>query len=65
MDAVMLTMLVSGCFYVFVGGYLVTWSSKKQNIVSRSSVEANYRALASLATDITWFTFMAINPIIK
>ncbi|CAL8167694.1 unnamed protein product [Prunus armeniaca] len=29
-------------YFTFVGGNLVTWRSKKQNLVSRSSAEAEY-----------------------
>ncbi|KAA0042161.1 Cysteine-rich RLK (RECEPTOR-like protein kinase) 8 [Cucumis melo var. makuwa] len=33
-------------YYTFVWGNLVTWRSKKQNVVSRSSPEAEYRAMS-------------------
>ena len=29
-------------YFTFVGGNLVTWRSKKQNVVSRSSAKAKY-----------------------
>ena len=44
---------VSG-YCVFVGGNLVTWKSKKQNVVARSSAEAEYRAMAHSACEMLW-----------
>ena len=40
--------------YTFVGRNLVTWRSKKQNVVSRSSAEAKYRAMAHTACEMMW-----------
>jgi len=41
-------------YCVYFGNNIVSWSSKKQKVVSRSSTEAEYRSLASAMTDISW-----------
>ena len=38
----------------FIGGNLVTWRSKKQNVVARSSAEAEFRALANGVCEGLW-----------
>lgn len=48
---------VSGIL-VFLGNSLITWSAKKQYIVSRSSTEAEYRALASSVIDFCWIRML-------
>jgi hypothetical protein len=41
-------------YAVFLGDNLIYWSSKRQTTVSRSSVEAEYRAVANRVTEVTW-----------
>jgi hypothetical protein len=43
---------------VFLGGSLIAWKTKKQIAVSRSSVEAELRAMALLAAKVTWLRWL-------
>ena len=41
-------------YLTFVGGNLVTWRSKKQGVVARSSAEAEYRGMAKGVCELLW-----------
>jgi hypothetical protein len=40
---------------VFLGQNLISWTSKKQSTVTRSSAEAEYRGLAMVTAEVVWF----------
>lgn len=48
---------ISG-FCIFIGNSLVSWKSKKQDVVSHSSAEAEYRLMAYTTKEVIWLSRM-------
>ncbi|PON78095.1 LOW QUALITY PROTEIN: hypothetical protein TorRG33x02_239320 [Trema orientale] len=50
----------TSAYYVYLGPDLISWHSRKQHTVSRSSTEAEYRSLANIVAEITWLQSLLI-----
>ena len=46
------------CYCIFIGSSPIVWKSKKQVVVSRSSIEADLRALATTTSEIVWLRWL-------
>ena len=44
----------TGAYLVFLGRNLISWSSRKQQIVARSSTEAEYKAVVDATAELIW-----------
>ena len=47
-------------YFTFVAGNLVTWRSKKQNVVARSLAEAEYRGMAHGICQLLWLRILLV-----
>ena len=41
-------------YCIFLGDSLISWNTKKQKVVSKSSTEAEYRSISQTASELVW-----------
>jgi len=51
----------TGVYLVYLGSTPISWKSEKQRTVSRSSIEAEYKALADGTTEILWICLLLLD----
>ena len=44
-------------YVVYLGSNPITWSSKKQHTIARSSTESKFRVVANAISEVTWIQF--------
>ena len=55
------TFCSTSAYVVYLGKNTISWSSKKQRTIARSSIEAEYRFVAQTATELNFICYLLID----
>ncbi|XP_038875074.1 secreted RxLR effector protein 161-like [Benincasa hispida] len=48
-------------YYLYLGGFLISWQSKKKNVVFHSSTKSEYRALVDATLELLWLCWFLVD----
>ena len=48
----------TGGYLIYMGNNLISWQSKKQQTVARSSTETKFKAVANVTIELWWLTHL-------
>ena len=48
-------------YCIFLGTSLISWKTKKQKVVSKSSTEAEYRSMSHTTSELTWINNLLVD----
>ena len=51
----------SGSYLVFFGHTPISWKSRKQHIVTQSSIETEYKGLADGTSEVIWLQYLFLD----
>jgi hypothetical protein len=55
--------MIEGKFYILIRGNLISWKSKKQHVVARSSTKVKYCAMPHTTCELLWLKHLLVTRV--